>query len=529
MKIFKGKCSTGKYKARSKHAKMKYGFNSCRGCMCLEYQTAEGEVAPDHSVADVVICKGTHDVLFRETELAKIVQNQKERTARERNKEARLRGQREAEEQRNASVEVQENKKPNIPRKRNVVKFSGELAGLPCISDSMQHTVTLEQFKRDCMSLTKENLGTLLGLDNYDKHKKDDLVEATVRLIWGNDLLMLKVYKEFELELSMHPSEVEKTIGCTNSERQAWSETGKLNVVASGSFRKWGKVINYSLFDRYQIYHITQDMVKSWREEKRNRTAANRKKAVEKAIKTKVINESCRENFKREFKRILSSWFKIDPRLGAAFQLAFWTVWVSRWAKENQVKARKAIRKTEEYDERADALYALKNKALKLLVRSPFVKVSFYRPEQPHRENIIFCADHYRAWREMRPDFDYVDKWEYFHLNRSSIANCPLCNYEVDKDYYSLFYLEVQDERVPDHKFSFHTPYLIGKGIFPSIANLPKVSHVEQLDSIFRFGRAVFEEEKVVCREKDVVRYSTDSLQKYLLYFPDDGELLPNK
>jgi hypothetical protein len=52
--------------------------------------------------------------------------------------------------------------------------------------------------------------------------------------------------------------------------------------------------------------------------------------------------------FKDEFKKVLASWYKVDSKLGVTFELAFWIVWVSRWAKENQLKSCTAKSKKEE-------------------------------------------------------------------------------------------------------------------------------------------------------------------------------------
>ncbi len=89
-----------------------------------------------------------------------------------------------------------------------------------------------------------------------------------------------------------------------------------------------------------------------------------------------------------------------------------------------------------------------------------------------------------------------------------------------EMNYYSLYFLEVMDDRIPEYRFSFHIPYPIGKEFFPPKQALKNVVHAEQMDSIFRFGRALFEDEKVIYTEKTVRKQFQEAIVKYELYFP---------
>ena len=88
--------------------------------------------------------------------------------------------------------------------------------------------------------------------------------------------------------------------------------------------------INPRYHDRYQIYTLTDKEIEIWRKEDKNRDKENRKRAAEKASKTRKENKIKREDFKKYWKKQLEEWHKIDEKLAAAFELSYWTMWLSR-------------------------------------------------------------------------------------------------------------------------------------------------------------------------------------------------------
>lgn len=378
-------------------------------------------------------------------------------------------------------------------------------------------------FRADIASLTKEQLCTVLG-NTSAKSKKEELVKELVQqtIGTGNEILLRKIYSDFGSILAMLPRQLEEYLNITPNERKKWTKNRRLPVLEERPFKKWGQINYYPVYDRYKVYQITEEQIKTWREEDERIKAQNKLKGIEKAKETKKINDGIREDFKKEWKSLLASWKKIDPLIAVTFQLAYWCVWISRWAKEYQLKTKNAIsiKKSEEYKQRVDALYQLKNRAIKMLLLSPYKSIGFYRPENPNKVYFHMCDYHYSLWREEREELgEYINKWEFFHFHQKEIKKCPNCVYEVDKDYYSLFYLVVESKEVPDFKFSFHTPYPIGKDFFPSANSLSKVEH-EERDGLFRFGRPLFDEEKIIYREKDVLKYFEKALIEFSLYFP---------
>ncbi|MEJ1517775.1 hypothetical protein R3O67_31850 [Bacillus cereus] len=379
----------------------------------------------------------------------------------------------------------------------------------------------LNLIREDLDKLTKDDLGEYLSLEKKElrKLKKHELVEKIMDNIKDNELLQRKLYKDFEITFSLYPSVVEEMLGITKTERNRWRDERKLKVVGKGSFRKGSNYIEYDLFDVIQINSITPEMIESWREKHKEKVSESRKKGTQQAASTRKKNEEVQRKFyEEEWKPMLVKWRGTDGFLAATLQLAYWTVWVSRWAKEFQEKAYRAKSKQDEYEDKKEEFYELKNEAIQLLSCSPHTKLSFYEPDEPHRVgHIHLCEHHYQWWYEVRQGFDYPI-WAYYVDNRKIINKCKGCQAEIIRDYYSLYYLEVGDEKLPDFTFSFHTPHPIGRDFFPTKSELPKATgHTEQ-EGMFRFGRSLFDEEKVIFREKEVRKHLEEAIVTFEMY-----------
>lgn len=371
--------------------------------------------------------------------------------------------------------------------------------------------------------LSKSEILSFLEKDKKTKIKKEDLTIELINLLKDNELVQRKLYILFKERFGLTSSEVEEILKCTKLERKRWGEEGLLDIIAYREFSKWGKNLASPLYDRLNIYSITEKDIETWKEKYNKYKKENKKVAIKKAKETKNINDMSREIFKENFKKLLASWYKIDSKLGVTFELAFWIVWVSRWAKENQLKAFAAKSKKEEYLSKVNCLYKLKNHGIELLLKSDSKVLGFYRPENCDKYiDLLFCESHYEYWCSER-EFNYISKWEYFKDNIKQILRCKDCSVKIIKDYYSLFYLEIRSPRIPDYTFGFHTPYGIGKNIFSNVGKIPKIIHKEQ-DGIFRFGRSLFEDEKIIYRETFVLKKFNDVIEKYKLYYNNPND-----
>lgn len=105
----------------------------------------------------------------------------------------------------------------------------------------------------------------------------------------------------------------------------------------------------------------------------------------------------------------------------------------------------------------------------------------------------------------------------FLDMHRGEMLKCKECCINIQNDYYSLFYISIQDDRIKDLKFSFHIPYSLGEEIFPKKEEIKRVEHEEQY-GLFRFGRPLLGNEKIIYTEKFVLKKFNEALVKHRLY-----------
>lgn len=305
----------------------------------------------------------------------------------------------------------------------------------------------------------------------------------------------------FPQELAVGPTELEELLPCTQLERRRWTKEGKIPVLEYRTFRKAGRDMEYAIHDRRVVLNLSQEDIALWRSEHQEQVHGNRQIGAQLAVYSRKANQQTRQQFWLSWQQMIDEWAALgSPELAAILNLSFWTIWVSRWAKENQLKARTGIKYAARYTEQKNAWYARKNEALLLLLQTPYARLHFYRPPDPHKYTLHLCDEHY----EMKKEGDYQTKWEFFSVDPALVKQCPACIYEVVEDFYALYYIEVTTELFPELRFSFHIPYPIGKTWLPVPGTLPRVVHIEQ-DGLFRFGRLPTAHEKITYREQDVL------------------------
>lgn len=171
------------------------------------------------------------------------------------------------------------------------------------------------------------------------------------------------------------------------------------------------------------------------------------------AYRAEVIEEQrstvslFRKHFHQRLQARKTYWLTHFPQLTTYLELAEFTRWASRAAKTLQ---------DNHLFQLAEKFYHIKTRAIAILNTCPLAKLTFYRPEYPD-------AGYYDYYRD--------------------------CFVTEVKDYYSLFSTEIILPGSPDPEdcFQFHTPYPIGKNVFPLPEQLEQVTHLEQ-EGRFRFG-----------------------------------------
>ena len=364
--------------------------------------------------------------------------------------------------------------------------------------------------------LTKAQIQTFLGLDHKHKETKEQILERLVKLMEADTIEWQRLLEMYPQELAVEPVEVHTLLQCTTHERRRWIEEGKLPVIGYREFRKAGRTLEYPIHDRRMILGITQEEVTQWRSEHNIRTKQSRHMGWEKGIESRKEHQRLRKEQQETWDTLITQWQSQGPvELAATLELAYWTVWCSRWAKENQLRSARAIKYGARYLEQKNAWYQRKNQAMHLLAQTPYARLSFYRPPEPHKVSLHLCETHY----EDRQEGYYESIWNYFGMNTQEVKACPHCIYTEKKDYYSLYLLEIRTEAIPDLVFSFHMPYPLGHNFFPAPGALPRITHVEQ-EGLFRFGRTLYEAEKITHREMDIQNRFEEALARFQAYYP---------
>ncbi|MEB3828749.1 hypothetical protein [Phormidium sp. CCY1219] len=319
----------------------------------------------------------------------------------------------------------------------------------------------------------------------------------------------------FKRELAVEPYELIEILKCTKTERKRWIKEGKIPVLEYRSCRKSGKILEYPVHDRRVVMSLTPEEIQQWRDSHQARVAQTRKSAAKAASHSRKENQQARQNFAIAWEQIRAKWQETgSPEIAATLELAYWTVWGSRWAKENQLKGDRAIKYGSTYETRKHQWYALKTEAVRLLSQTPYAILSFYRPPEADKIFLRLCDEHSEEMRE----FECFDKWEFFYLYSNLVKKCPACWYNEETDYYSLYELEVKTAEFPEFTFSFHIPYPVGQAFWPLPNKLPQIERAEQ-DGIFRFGRPLLDREKVIHREGDVWGFLQGAIANFKTQF----------
>ncbi len=360
---------------------------------------------------------------------------------------------------------------------------------------------TLKVPERLSALLSKVQVCAFLGLPTKTNESKAALVRRLRTLLEADQHAKARFFDVFAQELAVEPWELETLLGCSTTERKRWLADGKLTPLTTRSVFKSGRELVYPVFDRRSIQRLTQQDIDGWRAEHASLVAMRRKTGAQKASSRRAQNEQARQN---EFARVesaFSEWEQQEfPELTAIFRLAYWTMWASRWAKENHVKGIKAVKYQALYGQRRERWYARKDEALSVLAHSSYARIAFYRPDQADKITLSLCDDHYQS---MKQGF-YEGKRDFYGAHTKEIKACPGCHVVIEPEYYSLYSLEIVADVRPDTRFAFHIPYHSGLAFLPPPHSLPHVTQTEQEDGLFRFGRRLEEGEKILYREKDV-------------------------
>lgn len=135
----------------------------------------------------------------------------------------------------------------------------------------------------------------------------------------------------------------------------------------------------------------------------------------------------------------------------------------------------------------ADEIYQFKNELLlKIYQKYPeYLTLKAFVPQDADKISVQFCSRHFDDFRDERYLTDCTPM-EYYWGNEALINQCSSCNVSRLENYYSMYYFEI---KLPGADFSFHEPYLIGKGELPELKELPQAQQEYNQEGMFLFGR----------------------------------------
>lgn len=273
----------------------------------------------------------------------------------------------------------------------------------------------------------------------------------------------------------------------------------------------YGRYLNVPYWNVKDVYNLIDGSNKlNELEEKLAKEKELIKKAgIKKQKETRKKNNDLRKEHEQQREEFFEKWQSINSGASAYLELAFWTMWMSRWAKVYTTKYKETNDMA--YRFQADEYYENKLKAIKILVNSPYVVVSLYHPANADYINIDLCDLHKEEWQSGRRFLTSYSVRDYYKENEYEIEDCPHCFVDISKNYYSLFHIKIKVDGIED-KFSFHLPYSKGLDIFTD-TDYPVEAGVLEGEGLFRFGRAVGGNEKIIYTESYVKKKFEKALQ----------------
>src|SRR6185312_13310399 len=98
-------------------------------------------------------------------------------------------------------------------------------------------------------SLAKVQITEFLGLPQRTKESKAQLVTKLQQLIEINADQKKRLLDTFPKELAVGPGELESLLQCSKIERKRWVSEGKIPVMESRSFKKFGRNLLCPVYD----------------------------------------------------------------------------------------------------------------------------------------------------------------------------------------------------------------------------------------------------------------------------------------
>lgn len=270
-------------------------------------------------------------------------------------------------------------------------------------------------------------------------------------------------------------AEVCRELGLTPAKVNRLTREGYLEV-SEKTRQKYGDIY---LFQAYQVNRLKQQMpriLSKWASEENALHGARQagiKRAVEPIHAARV---------KRRREEFLSSLDLMPGDTAALLKASFYLYHLNHYAKSGH-----------------QYLYELKERVLKKLVEvyfhTTYIEVGLVQG-QPREDLCPECKA-----RANKYNLSYGDY-------AKSYGGCPRCS--KHKSYYDLFEFNIIYD---NHRFSFHTPFSVGRKWFPGEISFPRRYRGHRQEQGLTFGRPISEKEAKALPMDEVIENLEDFLE----------------
>lgn len=362
---------------------------------------------------------------------------------------------------------------------------------------------TIEQLFKDYIvsNLSKLNKEQLIKYVEEAKRttSKKVLIELLEKKIIEGNVDVNDIYTQDKEIFALTSNQLESLLKVKKSFFTWIKKNRKIAIVRTEEMELYGNVVEVPFWCAKDACNIKCNIerLKILENEFQAEKTTNKKAGTEKAKKTLDKNNILRTTFKNSYDKMCYEWSQQDKEGALYLELAFWTMWASRWAK---VYAEK-YSKTDNWDHSIvrDEYYKLKAQALKILGCSKFATITIVQPDRPHKVGVDLCDIHKDAYYD-ECSLHRKKIIDYYYEHEKEISKCNECRVYIEEDYYTLYHIKIEVLGIKD-TFSFHIPFEKGKLIFEDKKYLKEIGGHENLEGMFRYGRPLKDDEKVIITE----------------------------
>lgn len=360
---------------------------------------------------------------------------------------------------------------PVHPNRRTLVKqhlnrILGDLPISPLLSLCKQHQIEVPAHATK--HLLTEHLATY-----FQRHAVSELVDVVTQYLDASVADLKTLFERL-----------------TATQRASLVAGGYLTISRTAEVTAYGKVLMVPYYDYFDYLNLLAHQAQipdaiAYGRYFRLKSATHQEKqrlATERERQRRQLHREQQAEFRAAYKLAQAHLGEPGTLAYLLLNLAFWTHHINHLAK---------------LDQQVD-YYRYKDLALRLLFRyrdTEFVSVGVYTPDQPDKRKLTLCSHHFDEYREYYRDWgDSV--MTYYATNQAVVNQCPGCELQVVPDYYTLYFFEINNEKL---RYGFHVPYRKALTAFGDRTNYPSVDHSdENQEGPYRFGRAITKDELAV-------------------------------